>query len=74
MKKIAIVMTMMFVFTAFASTALASNGGEYIINKTQEDGQKRIESKQDTTKNKKEETPCVDPKTETKQNSEKCKN
>jgi len=75
MKKIAIVSTMMFVLTAFASTALANNGGsgDFILNKMREESQKRIEAKQDTTKNKKEETPCGDPKTEVKQKSENCK-
>lgn len=77
MKKIAIVSTMMFALTAFASTALANNGssGEYIINKMQQDSQKRIEAKQqEEAKNKQEEKPCVDPKTESQQKSEYCKN
>jgi len=48
MKKIVIVTTMMFVLTAFASTALAKNSssGEYIHNKMQQDAKKRFEARQ----------------------------
>jgi Ni/Co efflux regulator RcnB len=83
MKKIVLVSTMMFVLTAFASTALANNSssGDYIRNKMQQAAEKRFEARQQQENKDKQEgkskteekAPCVETKTDQQQKPEYCK-
>ena len=81
MKKIVIVTTMMFVLTAFVSTALANNSssGEYIRNKMQQDAKKRFEARQQQENKDKQEgkseteenVPCGESSTDKSKTEEK---